>query len=120
MSNDVIQQSDHDLLIRLDQSLKGMEIHILQALNTSDRKIENVLIELKKKVDIKVHEEDILKIEKKVDKNSARIEVLEKDNLVEDTKRGVYIGLAAFTWKHYVQLGTFLAILAAVFKAILQ
>lgn len=110
--------SDHDLLIRLHERMVSLEKHILESLERAHKSIGKIGGDIEKKLDIHIYKEEKKEIDGKIEDHEKRIGGIEKYNLISETKKAVYFDIASFTWKHWLQLGTFLTFIFAVIKAL--
>ena len=111
-------QTDHDLLVRLHERFSNFEKNVITMLESANSRIGEVMAQTESKADLRdfsMYKEKTNDALVTLDK---RIDSIEKNELVSDTKKEVYIDLASWTWKHWAQIALFITVMASVLKAL--
>lgn len=112
-------QSDHDLLVRLHERFGNFEKTVLSSIDSINNLVGKVMAQVDGKTEYREfisHKEKSMEL---FESNARRITALEQKELVDDTKKSVYVNIASWTWKHWLQVGAFITIMAGVLKAII-
>lgn len=96
--------TDHDLLVRLHERFSNFEKLIISSIDGVNNRVGQVMSDVDSKTDFKDFVANKEKTNEKIHSIDKRLKKVEDLNKEENIKKGVYINMAAWTWKNWAQL----------------
>lgn len=99
-------QIDHDLLVRLHERFSNFETTIITAIDSVNSRIGKVMSDVDTKADYREFNEYKEKINGRIQGLEDEVKAMKIESQIDHAKKGVYVDLASWTWKHWAQVAT--------------
>lgn len=113
-------QTDHDLLVRLHERFGNFEKLIISSMESLNSRIGQIMSDVDSKVSYKEFVETRDKHRTQAEELKSKIDFLEKEHIILNTKKDVYIGITSWTWKNWAQIIAGISILSFIVNSILS